>query len=73
MNNKIVSLVSFNWEKSQHKEVNRALEMVSYLKDQGLVNNLDFTWSLDPELKCTTFNFYNDKDMYGSYLTLKYS
>ena len=66
-------VLNYKWTLSQHKEVNRALEIVSYLKEQGLLNNVDFTFSVNPDTQTTEFFFHLDGvEMYASMITLKF-
>lgn len=64
---------AFTWTLAQSKEVNKALAMVNWLKQQGLENNNDFMWSLNPNKQATIFIFMQDKEMYGSFLALKFT
>lgn len=57
---------------AQSREVNRALEIVHWLKEQGLVNNIDYTWCLDIPSKKTLFMFNEENQMYMSMITLKF-
>jgi hypothetical protein len=66
-------VLNYKWTLSQHKEVNRALEIVLYLKQQGLVNNTDFTFSVNPETENTEFFFHKENaEKYASMISLKF-
>ncbi len=66
-------VLEYKWQLSQVNEVNRALQIVYYLKEQGLLNNIDFTFKLNPHIQTTEFNFVNPvTEMYISMITLKF-
>lgn len=66
-------VLSYNWQLEQAKEVNRALEIVYYLKEHGLVNNVDFTFRVNPHEQTTVFTFHKENvEMYASMITLKF-
>lgn len=64
--------VKINWNEPQYKEVVKAMQIVSWLKEEGLENNIDFTWIFEPPSKTTKFTFFNDKEKYGTLLALKF-
>ena len=66
-------LVTFDWHEQQWTETSRALDMVGWLKTQGLKNNQDYCWSVDPEFRRTIFKFFGENEAIASYFRLVWS
>lgn len=65
-------VLSYKWTLSQYKETNRALEIVHWLNSEGLVNNVDYVWSVNPATETTDFKFTEGKEMYTTLISLKF-
>lgn len=63
--------VSLRW-RDQWKGATRALETIAWLKQQGLVLELDFVWYFEPKNSVTTLRFYGTATQYASLVMLKW-
>jgi len=52
---------------------NYGIELSQWLRDQGLVRELDYTWSLDSATNTVTFNFTDSHESYASLFALKWA
>jgi hypothetical protein len=65
-----MTLITFDWYKDQWAETSRALNMIDWLKSQGLKNNQDYCWSIDPQFRRTIFKFFGTNESISSYFRL---
>jgi hypothetical protein len=50
----------------------KALEMSSWLKEQGLKHNLDFDWYFEPNFRQTKFRFHGDSEYMATMFALRW-
>lgn len=62
----------YKWKNTKSKEVSIALEIVFWLKQQGITSPEHYTWFFDPPSEETCFRFNEKYESYASLIALKF-